>query len=88
MAVEIETATHQPPNMASKTPEIEFVHQSDEKSVSKTQDPEIASVDEPTKGYYSKLSVWLMILFSGLAIGSDGYNVRNCGEVYHESETV
>lgn len=26
------------------------------------------------KTYYSKLSVWLMILYSGLAIGSDGYN--------------
>lgn len=28
--------------------------------------------DEPEKTYYSKLSVWLMVLFSGLAIGSDG----------------
>lgn len=27
---------------------------------------------EPEKAYYSKTSVWLMILFSGLAIGSDG----------------
>lgn len=27
---------------------------------------------EPEKSYYSKTSVWLMILFSGLAIGSDG----------------
>jgi hypothetical protein len=27
---------------------------------------------EPQKTYYSKTSVWLMILFSGLAIGSDG----------------
>lgn len=33
---------------------------------------ETGSIDEPEKGYYSKLSVWLMILFSGLAIGSDG----------------
>jgi len=33
---------------------------------------ETGSVDEPEKGYYSKLSVWLMVLFSGLAIGSDG----------------
>lgn len=24
------------------------------------------------KAYYSKLSVWLMIVYSGLAIGSDG----------------
>lgn len=35
-------------------------------------DIEVASVDDPTKAYYSKRSVWLMILFSGLAIGSDG----------------
>jgi hypothetical protein len=27
--------------------------------------------EEPKK-YYSKLSIWLMILYSGLAIGSDG----------------
>lgn len=27
---------------------------------------------EPQKTYYSKQSVWLMVLFSGLAIGSDG----------------
>ena len=25
-----------------------------------------------TKRYYSKTSVWLMVLYSGLAIGSDG----------------
>lgn len=31
-----------------------------------------ATADEPEKTYYSKLSVWLMVLFSGLAIGSDG----------------
>jgi hypothetical protein len=36
-------------------------------------DIEVASVDDETgKAYYSKKSVWLMILFSGLAIGSDG----------------
>jgi len=28
--------------------------------------------DDATKTYYSKLSIWLMILYSGLAIGSDG----------------
>jgi hypothetical protein len=33
---------------------------------------ETGSIDEPDKGSYSKLSVWLMVLFSGLAIGSDG----------------
>ena len=37
-----------------------------------SQDVEFALADEPEKGYFSKASVWLMILFSGLAIGSDG----------------
>ncbi|KAJ0164767.1 hypothetical protein CTA2_245 [Colletotrichum tanaceti] len=27
---------------------------------------------EPQKAHYSSVSVWLMVLFSGLAIGSDG----------------
>ncbi|KAG9791630.1 Glycerophosphoinositol permease 1 [Exophiala dermatitidis] len=31
--------------------------------------------------YYSKVSVWLMMLFSGLAIGSDGYNASVIGNV-------
>lgn len=35
-------------------------------------DVELQAADEPEKTYYSKLSVWLMVLFSGLAIGSDG----------------
>lgn len=35
-------------------------------------DVEIQAAEEPEKTYYSKLSVWLMVLFSGLAIGSDG----------------
>lgn len=35
-------------------------------------DVEAGSIAESVKGYYSKLSVWLMVLFSGLAIGSDG----------------
>lgn len=35
-------------------------------------DVEIQTVGDADKGYYSKLSVWLMVLFSGLAIGSDG----------------
>lgn len=35
-------------------------------------DVEIQAADGPEKTYYSKLSVWLMVLFSGLAIGSDG----------------
>lgn len=33
---------------------------------------EIQPADAPEKTYFSKASVWLMILFSGLAIGSDG----------------
>jgi hypothetical protein len=37
-----------------------------------TVDVEIATAEAPEKTYYSKLSVWLMVLFSGLAIGSDG----------------
>ena len=35
-------------------------------------DVEIGAAEETQKTYYSKLSVWLMVLFSGLAIGSDG----------------
>lgn len=31
---------------------------------------DVENVSEKT--YYSKLSVWLMVIFSGLAIGSDG----------------
>ncbi|KAH7175640.1 major facilitator superfamily domain-containing protein [Dactylonectria macrodidyma] len=42
---------------------------------------ERGSIDEPAKSYYSKVSVWLMILFSGLAIGSDGYNAAVIGNV-------
>ncbi|KAG8161206.1 hypothetical protein KVR01_009470 [Diaporthe batatas] len=44
-------------------------------------DVEIQGADEPEKTYYSKLSVWLMVLFSGLAIGSDGYNAAVIGNV-------
>ncbi|KAH8780288.1 major facilitator superfamily domain-containing protein [Diaporthe sp. PMI_573] len=42
---------------------------------------ESKAADEPEKTYYSKLSVWLMVLFSGLAIGSDGYNAAVIGNV-------
>lgn len=42
----------------------------------KQHDTSVAEVDAETgdveKSYYSKVSVWLMILYSGLAIGSDG----------------
>lgn len=38
-----------------------------------SQDIEIIPADEePEKDHYNKASVWWMILFSGLAIGSDG----------------
>lgn len=37
-----------------------------------THDVEIEAGDAPEKTYFNKASVWLMILFSGLAIGSDG----------------
>jgi len=33
---------------------------------------EEGTVHNEPKAYYSKQSVWLMILYSGLAIGSDG----------------
>lgn len=29
-------------------------------------------VEDAHKTYYSKLSIWLVIIYSGLAIGSDG----------------
>lgn len=41
-------------------------------AIQATDDFELGVAEEPTKTYYSKLSVWLMVLFSGLAIGSDG----------------
>ncbi|CAN8102019.1 unnamed protein product [Discula destructiva] len=44
-------------------------------------DVEILRAEQPEKTYYSKLSVWLMVLFSGLAIGSDGYNAAVIGNV-------
>lgn len=67
MGLEIEPAvpdTGSAPQNTEKSTEtqLEKVH----------TDVEAASVDDASKGYYSKLSVWLMVLFSGLAIGSDG----------------
>ncbi|ORY70988.1 metabolite transport protein [Pseudomassariella vexata] len=46
-----------------------------------SHDIEILPTNEPEKTYFSKASVWLMILFSGLAIGSDGYNAAVIGNV-------
>ncbi|KAF4123067.1 Sugar (and other) transporter [Geosmithia morbida] len=54
------------------------------KQLDKKQESDIevgVVVDEPEKTYYSRLSVWLMVLFSGLAIGSDGYNAAVIGNV-------
>jgi hypothetical protein len=49
-------------------------HTDDKKHASDTgAEVEVGTVvDGPEKTYYSRLSVWLMVLFSGLAIGSDG----------------
>ena len=33
---------------------------------------EHGQAEEASKTYYSKLSIWLVIIYSGLAIGSDG----------------
>ncbi|KAI0602683.1 metabolite transport protein [Biscogniauxia sp. FL1348] len=59
------------------------VASADEKKVGfQRDDASIEHVlEEPQKGYYSKVSVWLMILFSGLAIGSDGYNAAIIGNI-------
>ncbi|KAK8135558.1 hypothetical protein PG984_003498 [Apiospora sp. TS-2023a] len=46
-----------------------------------TEDVEIKAGDAPEKSFFNKTSVWLMILFSGLAIGSDGYNAAVIGNV-------
>ncbi|GME47198.1 hypothetical protein GTA08_BOTSDO13565 [Neofusicoccum parvum] len=40
-----------------------------------------AETGEVGKAYYSKASVWLMVLYSALAIGSDGYNAAVIGNV-------
>ncbi|KAK7910672.1 major facilitator superfamily domain-containing protein [Apiospora marii] len=53
----------------------------DPNQASATQDVEIEAGDAPEKTYFNKASVWLMILFSGLAIGSDGYNAAVIGNV-------
>jgi hypothetical protein len=46
-------------------------------SASETKDTTIeiserGQVEDAPKTYYSKLSIWLVIIYSGLAIGSDG----------------
>lgn len=50
-------------------PDNTVVQSSPEKGATTITD---ASIEDVEKSYYSKQSVWLMVLFSGLAIGSDG----------------
>ncbi|KAL8281681.1 hypothetical protein RB600_005220 [Gaeumannomyces tritici] len=59
------------------------VPESDELDSKKQHDAGAVDIEavEPEKTYFSKLSVWLMILFSGLAIGSDGYNAAVVGNL-------
>ena len=64
---------HKPP--VAHDDELNQVAQEKEQAAptaNETENVETASFNEPEKGYYSKLSIWLMVLFSGLAIGSDG----------------
>lgn len=51
---------------------IEVTHHHDLDAEKEHANIETGSIQDPEDGTYSKLSVWLMILFSGLAIGSDG----------------
>lgn len=67
---------------ASRPGEIEVVKaQSDDKKTGQISTTGVPDETTPgpsdveagdTKRYYSKTSVWLMVLYSGLAIGSDG----------------
>lgn len=58
--------------------EIDAVTAYDAKTVGKNDETTVHEVDAESaedgneKPRYSKLSVWLMVLYSGLAIGSDG----------------
>ncbi|KAK3208957.1 hypothetical protein GRF29_69g261364 [Pseudopithomyces chartarum] len=63
------------------SPEITTAHNKttiDEKDANRTKAIDIGDVGSIEKGdaptFYSKVSVYLMMLFSGLALGSDGYN--------------
>ena len=65
-----EPKTSAPGIESADAPTTADKHERDEKT---GHDIEAASLaDDAPKGSYSKLSVWLMVLFSGLAIGSDG----------------
>lgn len=65
------TAAEQQANPAEQYAQVNDNKEGDDAKKPET-DVEIASIEEEGKAYYSKKSVWLMILFSGLAIGSDG----------------
>lgn len=55
---------------------IQEVPSGDAKDAKHVQDTDVESVGEKglAPALYSKVSVYLMMLFSGLALGSDGYN--------------
>ncbi|KAL5363143.1 major facilitator superfamily domain-containing protein [Aspergillus floccosus] len=55
----------------------------DEKSsnVQQTSTPDVEESNHAPRKNYSKLSVLLMIIFSGLAIGSDGFNASIIGNI-------
>ncbi|KAH6659214.1 major facilitator superfamily transporter [Truncatella angustata] len=61
--------------------QISLEKKDDQQVTANVGDVEIAAAEEQEKTYYNKLSVWLMVLFSGLAIGSDGYNAAVIGNV-------
>jgi MFS family permease len=64
------------------TPEITTVDDrmsgDNKRDVKQAQEIDVGDVESVQKGttpaFYSKVSVYLMMLFSGLALGSDGYN--------------
>lgn len=69
-------------NMAGTDPMATSIEGSEEEQSKMTKETKVAAVSEdgvdagevgaPRTTYYSKLSVALMVVFSGLAIGSDG----------------
>jgi MFS family permease len=63
-------------------PEITIIHDrisNDDKDVKQSQTIDVGDIESVIEkgtapAFYSKVSVYLMMLFSGLALGSDGYN--------------
>ena len=72
MGIEPEVAQKPEATSDAKMESSNKSHEGNDAEKKAEGDVEIASIDEPEKAQYSKKSVWLMILFSGLAIGSDG----------------